>query len=157
RLGSFGGMDGRADDRGRFRMNSYPGKWFMVTAYAPDGEPYLALVKEFGWPKGEVRKELKLALPRGVLVRGKVTEAASGKPVAGARVQFYPRKANNPNLRPGVVSGWDAIVLSQADGAFRIAVLPGPGHLLISGPTLDYVHQAIGTRVLDSGKPGGVR
>ena len=35
------------------------------------------------FPKGVVRREVKLALPRGILVRGKVTEAGTGKPIAG--------------------------------------------------------------------------
>ena len=41
-----------------------------------------------------------MKVPRGVLVRGKVTEARSGRAVAGAGVQFVPREADNPHLLP---------------------------------------------------------
>ena len=46
--------------------------------------------------EGLVKQEVKIALPRGVLVRGKVTEAGSGKPVAGAGVQFWPQDDDSP-------------------------------------------------------------
>jgi RNA polymerase sigma factor (sigma-70 family) len=152
-----GGMGGRADARGRFRLNPYAGKYFVVAAYAPDGEPYLALQKELTWPKGAVKQELKLALPRGVLIRGNVTDTASGKPVAGASVQYQPRVGKNPHYRKDVITGWQGIVVTGPDGTFRIAVLPGPGHLLVCGPTLDYVHQEIGNEVLYNNRAGGTR
>jgi hypothetical protein len=155
--GGGGGLDGRADSRGRFRLNPYSGKWFEVAAYAPDGDPYLTLQKRFAWTKGAVKSELKLALPRGVLVRGQVTEAGTGKPVAGVSVQFYPRRANSKFYREDVITGWQGMVEGGSDGAFQMPVLPGAGHLLVIGPNGDYVHQEIGSNILYSGKPGGMR
>jgi RNA polymerase sigma factor (sigma-70 family) len=151
------GMDGQADAQGRFRFNPYPGNRLTVTGYAPDGQPYLIKQQELKWPKGSVKQAVEVKLPRGVLVRGKVTEAPSGKPVEGASVQFLPRDANNPNRREDIVTGWQGVVLSGADGSFRMAVLPGPGHLLLRGPTLDYIHEEVGNNVLYNGKPGGQR
>src|SRR5262249_31332447 len=104
-----------------------------------------------------VKQQVEMKLPRGVLVRGKVTEADSGKPVPGAGVQFYPRNANNPNFREDVLTGWEAIVLSGEDGAFAIPVLPGPGHLLVTGPTPDYIHKEIGATEIYEGRRGGRR
>ena len=46
------------------------------------------LDRAFDWPKGAIEQSVDLALPRGVLIRGKVTEEGSGKPVAGATVIF---------------------------------------------------------------------
>jgi RNA polymerase sigma factor (sigma-70 family) len=155
--GGGGGLGGKADAQGRFRINPYPGKFFDVAAYAPDGQPYLTVQKKVRWPKGAVKQEVRIALPRGVLVRGKITESASGKPVAGASVQYLPLQANNPNYRGDVITGWQGIVVSAADGVFQIPVLPGPGHLLVTGPTLDYVHQEVGNQLLSNGKPGGIR
>src|SRR5205814_419846 len=83
-----------------------------------------------GWPRGAVRHAVELRVPRGVLLRGKVVEAGSGRPVAGAGVQLWPR-ADNPFMRPEVLAGYRQTVLSGTDGTFRMAVPPGPGHLLV--------------------------
>ncbi len=156
-FGSSGGLGGKADAAGRYRLNPNPGKWCTVTAHAQDGEPYLALEKRFQMPAAAVKHRLDLKLPRGVLVRGKVTESTSGKPVERAAVQFFPRRANNPFYRHGIVTAWQAMVETDADGAFQLPVLPGPGHLLVSSPTGDYVHEEILSGVLYNGTPGGVR
>ena len=44
--------------------------------------------RRFEWPKGAVEQSLDLALPRGAVIRGKVTEEGSGTPVAAAAVAF---------------------------------------------------------------------
>jgi RNA polymerase sigma factor (sigma-70 family) len=155
--GSYGGLGGRADAEGRFRLNPYPGKWFTVSARAPEGEPYLSLEKRFQWPAGKVKMRLDLKLPRGVLVRGKVTEAGSGKPVPQASVQYFPQEKDNPDLPRGFLSGWQAIEKSGADGAFQLAVPPGPGHLLVIGPGGEYIHEEISNGMLYEGRPSGMR
>src|SRR5262249_37645661 len=140
-------MDAKADAKGRFRVSAPVGNYFMILAYPPVGTPYLLLRKEFTKPKPDVlKKEIQMALPRGVLVRGKVTEVASGKPVAGAAVEFEPNRDNNPYFREDVrpfMQGWGIYGISNAKGEFDIPVLPGPGHLLIAGPTPDYVRVAV--------------
>ena len=84
------------------------------------------------------------ALPRGVLVGGKVTEAGTGKAVAGAVVYFIPCRADNPYYRDFLAVGPVFPVRSDRDGRFQIAVLPGPGHLLAKGPTAAYVPLEVG-------------
>ena len=86
-----------------------------------------------------------------------MTEAGSGNPVAGASVQYKPRGGNNPNIREDIVTGWGGIVVSGADGGFQIPVLPGKGHLIIGGPTLDFVHQVLHEFEIYNDKPGGQR
>jgi len=151
------GMDGRADEQGRYRFNPSPGNYFRVSAYAPNGEPYLTLQKPIQWPGAAVKQRVDLKLPRGVLVRGKITEGVSGKAVAKAVVQFIPRHANNPNYRRDVLTGAESSVFSGEDGRFDICVLPGPGHLLIHGPTPDYILAEVGDAKLLQGKEGGTR
>jgi hypothetical protein len=155
--GGATGVAGRADEKGHFLLNPYAGRFYTIAAYPPDGELYLALEKELEWPKGAVKQEVQVSLPRGILVQGKVAASPSGKPVSGASVQFFPRQAGNPYLRNDVLTGWQAIVSSGPDGVFRIAVLPGPGHLIIHGPTDDYVMQEIALNRLFSNRPGGSR
>jgi hypothetical protein len=107
-----------------------------------------------------VKHTLDLALLRGSLVRGKVTEEGTGKPVAGAQVRYVAQQ-DNPNLNAAgagpynFANGRD-MVATGADGTFRIAGLPGRGYLLIEGPDADYVlRENGGQRQLFQGKRGG--
>jgi protocatechuate 3,4-dioxygenase beta subunit len=145
------------DADGRFRIPLTTTKAVTVAVYAPPGTPYLNTYRRVEWPRGAVKHQVEIQLPRGVLVRGKVTEARDGAPVAGACVQFWPGWWDNPNPRPNVITGWQTCELTQADGTFQIAVLPGPGHLLFQGPTPDFIHEEIGSETIDSGRPGGSR
>jgi hypothetical protein len=103
------------DGQGRYRLLSYPGNHVLVTAYPIAGTPYLEVGQEHGWPKEAVKQQVDLALPRGVVVWGKVTEAGSNKPVAGVRVDMLGR---------------DTYGVSAADGNYRLVVPPGQGNLL---------------------------
>src|SRR5262249_5193951 len=78
----------RADALGRFRINSFPGTTIDVWVYPAAGTPYLAVQKALEWPRGAVQARLDVAVPRGVLVRGRITERASGRPVAGVGVDY---------------------------------------------------------------------
>src|SRR5262249_21764812 len=107
---------------------------------------------------GKVKGETTIRLPRGVVVTGKITEKPSGKPVAGATVTYFPIRINNPNVRPEIASwihGPGEFVQSGADGRFRAIVYPGAGHLIVRGPTQDYLHQQVGTAMIWDGKEGG--
>jgi beta-lactamase regulating signal transducer with metallopeptidase domain len=155
-FGSSVGIAGQADASGRFRLNPFPGKLFHVTAYPPKGQPYLILKKTVTWPEGAAGQEVALALPRGVLARGQITEQPSGKPVQGAAVQYYAA-SGNPHLSEDVVTRWQAMVVSDAEGRFEIAVPAGKGALLVHGPTPDYVQQVIGAKEIYYDRPGGMR
>ena len=95
---------------------------------------------------------MDLVLPRGVLVRGRVTEEGSGKPIAGARIGYL----SNPDR--DVQSGaWNTRAVTAADGSFQFGVMPAPGYLTVLGPGEDYVLQEIGQRMALTGQPGGRR
>ncbi len=93
------------------------------------------------WPADptDTKREIKLILPHGILTRGRVTEEETGRPIAGAHVQFYPRRKDNPHYRPEVMLGGAAVVDTDADGRFAVPILAGPGTLLVSGPSHDYL------------------
>jgi RNA polymerase sigma factor (sigma-70 family) len=149
-------MFGRTDAQGRYRLNPYTGTEFWVQVYAPEGEPYLSKRKILTVAGATARKDMDFALPRGVLVKGKVTEQASGKPVAEAAVVYRPH-FENPNRLADVVTGWTSGVVSGADGSFRVAVYPGKGHLLVSSTTPEFLHVEISENLINRGKPGGKR
>jgi RNA polymerase sigma factor (sigma-70 family) len=147
----LGAVEGRANAQGRFAINTFAGDSLGITAYAPEGGPYLNPVKHLEWPKGAVQQEIEIALPRGILVRGTVTEKASGKPVPGATVEFWPYQFDNREIQSGVTV-WTT---TGPNGRFRIAVPSGHGHLLINGPSPDYIPQIVGGNELHHGRPGG--
>ena len=79
--------DFETDDEGRFRVNPRSGDTYFVTAYPPAGQPYLGTTRRFEWPKGAVEQSLDLALDRGVVIRGKVTEDRFGQTCQGSDSQ----------------------------------------------------------------------
>jgi RNA polymerase sigma factor (sigma-70 family) len=141
-----------ADADGRFRANPETVDRYEVSVTAPEGQPYLGVSKLFNWPKGAVEYPLDLALPRGVVIRGKVTEEGSGKPVAGARISFGTRRTAG-----GQSGALNARAASGSDGSFQIAVMPRPGYLVVLGPSEDYVLREIDEEMVYEGKPGGRR
>ncbi len=130
-----------ADAEGRFRVSTGPAAAgrFGVRAQSADGAPYLMTFKQGEWPKGAIEQSADIALPRGVVVRGKITEEGTGRPVAGAvvRVTSAPSRGGPP---PG--AGVPAV--TGADGTYRVAAPPGPGYLVVQGPDDDYVLREFG-------------
>ena len=122
-----------ADAEGRFRANPLSADRYEVSAVGSRGAALSGRLEVFDWPKGAVEHSIDLALPRGVVIRGKVTEEGSGKPVAGARISFGASKSDERDGRLERPRG------ERADGSFQIAVLPGPGYLVVLGPSDDYV------------------
>ena len=64
-----------------------------------------------------------------MVVRGKVTEEGTGRPVAGAVVRFAPYRS--PRRPPGMSS---IAAATGPDGTYRVAAPPGPGYLVVAGP-----------------------
>jgi hypothetical protein len=145
----------RTDAQGRFSINPYPGAVFQVRTLAPAGEPYLGVQKQFQWPRGAARQTVDFTLPRGVEIRGKVTEAPSGKALPQVRLIYVPWKDNEvvKKQQPLAGSAWPAY--SAADGSYRLVVPPGPGHLLVDAEAPDYVVRATTQDELATGKVGG--
>jgi hypothetical protein len=139
------------DADGRFRANPSPGDEFIVNTGPHAGQPYLGASKSFEWPKGAIEHSVDLSLPRGVLIRGKVTEEGSHHPVAGASVVFLAHRAND---RPDLEGGGSKTL---ADGSFEFTGPPRPGHMAVHGPSADYVLQKIRNREFSEGKPGGAQ
>ena len=128
----------RTNDQGFARIIPPWGDSFSITAYPATGEPYLDARASVTWPKGAVTQSIELKFSRGVRVPGTITEAASGKPVAGALVNYAQTTKNNPLLRRGGLPHSEAV--SDPEGKFQIVVPAGPGHLLVRAATPDYLH-----------------
>ena len=113
--------------------------------------------KAYRWQAGDRVKQVDVKLPRGVLVRGTVVETGTNIPVAGASIQYIPESKGKPRAAEGVLTGWQGIQISGADGKFQIPVLPGPGRLLVHGPHGKYVLLETSERELSRGQRGGRR
>jgi hypothetical protein len=142
---------GVSDDSGRFRLGAfwddyYPRKQFSVIVSGPDDEPYLTVKKTLYWPKGALKQEVRVSLPRGVLVRGRVTEASAGSPLVRVRIDFWSKQLWSQNvhlaLRPDGVFHPPPRKTDSA-GRFQVIVPPGNCYLLFNGPTPDFVLQKI--------------
>jgi RNA polymerase sigma factor (sigma-70 family) len=87
-------------------------------------------------------------LDSGILLTGKVTNAAKGKPPSAATVSYYSLPSN------ARVSGTSAIV--KADGTYALAVLPGPGLVCVSAAPRDvYAGATVDRQAIDkaNGEP----
>jgi hypothetical protein len=147
-----GSVTGTTDPDGRYRLNVRPrgahfpeaGDELGVHVFPAAGEPYWMALEAVGWVKGATRHEANVALPRGVLLRGKVTEAGSDRPVAGAYIEY------NGQMMHRAVSG--------ADGSYSFAVPAGAaGPLTVNAPTPDFVPQVMGSAEILGGAKGGDR
>jgi len=122
-------VEATTDAEGHYRLPGLPrGALLSVIARPGAGLPYPTAESEV--PDGLTQARLDLGLKRGVVVRGRVTEKGTGRPVPGARVQTYAF-ADDPALAeyPGYAGGECPFTWTDADGRFAVAALPGRGLL----------------------------
>jgi hypothetical protein len=132
-----------ADGEGRFRipiiaiLPALAVDRFAIHAQSPDPGPYLIAGKQGAWPKGAVEQSVDLALPRGTVLHGKVTEEGTGRPIAGAVVTVSPAAIPRD---PG--RGMGGFTVTGADGTYRIAAPQEPCYLNVQSSD-DYVLREI--------------
>src|SRR5262249_22177355 len=115
----------------------------------PEGQTYLGRDRTVNWPRAATRQQVDVALTPGVAIRGKVTEA--GKPVAGARVDFWSKGLKLPD---GV--HFPGEVTTGPDGTFQVLLPAAPWHLVVNGPTEDFVNHKIAAKTLGDDLPAGL-
>ncbi len=143
------------DDQGYYRANPISGGRYSVLVSVPKGQPYLNASSgdfPFAWPKGALEHRVDMALRRGTVLRGKVIEEGTGRPVAGAALRYWGRPDG-----ADASGSWSGSMRTGPDGSYQLAVRPNPGTLVVLGTSEDYVLQEIGRRMLDEGRPGGGR
>jgi beta-lactamase regulating signal transducer with metallopeptidase domain len=132
---------------GRYRLEAAPANSIRMEVYPPrEGADAFLLRGKLVVPGDAVVSHADFVLPRGVLVRGRVKDAANGRPIAGAVVMHRAQRRNNPYyIRDSAAwfNGDEQKAVTDDAGSFRLGVMPGPGYLLVKGPTPDYLHQEI--------------
>jgi beta-lactamase regulating signal transducer with metallopeptidase domain len=136
----------------------FPAGECIIHVYPPSESPYLFHALEWKWPNDGIGDaKLSVALERGIVIKGQVVEKLSAQPVSGARVYFEPQEKDNSFFRETAASrfsGSDMKYLTDSDGRFRMPAWPGPGYLIVRGPSLDFVHTQITYGDRFYGKPG---
>jgi RNA polymerase sigma factor (sigma-70 family) len=113
------------DAQGRYRLSGVPkAKRYHMGA---GGGTYFYTPQEVRDTPGREPITADFELERGILVRGRLTDKTTGKPVRGHI--FYTPLSENANLKK--YPGFAAISVNAADtekdGSFTVAVVPGPG------------------------------
>lgn len=143
----------RTDDKGRYSLNPFPGDSFSLIVFPADGQPYLPWKGGLSFDQAS-RLEKDVALNRGVVVRGRVDEKPSSRPVGQALVIY--RRQDPQSLGSRL---WDWIgqaletTVTAADGSFELAVPPGKGALYVIGGTHDFVHLETSVGEREYGRP----
>jgi RNA polymerase sigma factor (sigma-70 family) len=125
-------LEATTDDEGRYRLLGLTreGRHLLEVLPAP-GQPYLPVSRTPAAAPGLDPVTADFALKRGVLIRGRVTDKATGGPVAA--VVRYGAFADNPHLKgaPGFRNGDSDHVTTRtaADGSFTLVGLRGRGLL----------------------------
>ena len=152
-------IGGRTDAEGRFSVNVPRSESHDVLVYPPEGAMFAFRRVVTAGTQG-LRQEVDVALPRGVLVKGKVVESPSGRAVAGAILEYRARQANNPNFRKEAIAehaGYEPTAVTGPDGSFRLGVMPGPGHFFVKAPTPEFIIVETSEGYIEAGSPHGTR
>ena len=133
-------------------MNSFAADGiYNVWAYPPEGQPYLMDHQRIVWNKAALEQSVDLTLPRGVAIRGTVTEEGSGKPVPDATVGFSPRAGGRIQQVQGILERTVLTVRSSSGRCPAPAIFASRAQ-----PTITcFKPSAIGW--FGAGQPGGRR
>jgi RNA polymerase sigma factor (sigma-70 family) len=124
------------DAQGRFRIAGQPKGKENILEVVVDGQPYIKVSKPVADASGLGPVAADFLLRRGVWIRGRVTNRATGRPVK-AVVQYYPLRDNPHAKECPDASFWnnhlgdEAEFPTDADGRFRAVALPGGGLLTV--------------------------
>jgi RNA polymerase sigma factor (sigma-70 family) len=102
------------------------------------GQLYFQREAQFGDPPGLTPLTADIDMVQWLIVRGKVTDKATGKPIAEARVKYdtvFPNVHINTKM-PGMWSPRSEAI-TGADGSYALTVLPGTGFLGVTAPKRD--------------------
>lgn len=137
------------DKDGRYELLVPPGlPEYAVLAQPQSGQPYFAAAVHLPKTPGLAPLTADFELIGGIPLHGRVTDQTTGKPPKRAVVEYYPLY---PNAHSSVLTRLVHLQAAssctlQADGAYSLMVLPGPGVVLVAASPRD----SYATAVLDA-------
>ena len=148
------------DARGRFRLGGLPYEdKITLQVYLPAGLPYFSreVTIEAKEP-GLKPVTADIELTKGILLRGRLTDEKSGRPIRGFP-SYIPLKGNRhvDMLRTRPLSNRrEAEGATDPDGRFAFAVPPGPGVVVVQAGTGDNVWYPPVRRVSEADRARGL-
>jgi hypothetical protein len=127
------------DSKGRYELLGLAkAPDYLLAAKPPAGQLYFQREAEFRDTGGLGALTADIDMLQGLTVRGKVTDKATGKPVARARVEYLPLYPN-PYVNTKLAGRWSpqSEATTGADGSYALTVLQGPGVLGVTAPKRD--------------------
>jgi hypothetical protein len=121
------------DAEGRYRLEG-AGRAEQRHYIVAGGIPYFSSFKVVEETSGSEPLTVDFELERGIAVRGRLTDQATGKPVRG--LVGYFALPDNPHVKDFTSLGTFPLVIDGRgevgpDGSFTVAALPGPGLLCV--------------------------
>jgi RNA polymerase sigma factor (sigma-70 family) len=119
---------------------------YDLTVKPAAGQLYFQRSAQFKDTPGLAAVTADIDMVQGLALRGKVTDRATGKPIRQARVKYKPL-FQNPYVKTKIVGDWrpQSQATTGPDGRYELAVLPGKGVLLVTGPKPDAYMPALMT------------
>jgi RNA polymerase sigma factor (sigma-70 family) len=149
------GIEATTDEEGRYRLAGLPrAPAYRLFLEPAPGQPYpKATLRAPGDAPALQPVTFDIALKRGILVRGRVTDKATGQPV-GAMVDAFAF-VDNPHRRE--FPGYRGSELSRAlviDGRYEVVALPGRGLIAVqAGGYLDHYRRSVGGQAIKGYDP----
>jgi RNA polymerase sigma factor (sigma-70 family) len=127
------------DKDGRYELRGPPTAREPVVAQPQPGQPYFSAVVPPPRAPGPGPVTADFELVRGAPLRGRVTDGATGRPPKRAVVEYYPLPSNE---HAAALSPRSAMVPASSsplgpDGSYSLAVLQGPGIVLVAASPRD--------------------
>lgn len=117
------------DTQGRFLLWHGGGGTTTMSIEAPAGMPRLTARQRLPTDPRTAIFVTNIALPRGIMLRGKVVEAETGIPVKSAGLMYYSDASECP-MFPKVAFG-ESKAVTDAAGIFEVEIADGRGSLSI--------------------------
>lgn len=138
------GVEATSDAQGRYKIDGLSTtRGFKLFTEAPPGQPYVNC--GFVSPAGEPKLgpfPFDMTLKRGVVVRGRLIDKATGQPLRGF-VEYYafqdnPHLDEYPNFKRETQV--TRVLVLASDGRFTIPALPGRGLIAARAQEERYLH-----------------